>query len=124
MEAKSIIIPPKKSRKGLAPPMKIPAWRRLDSVIRALRSKLSRKKEGKHIDFSELPEDVKFKQLKKSGKQFIDTIKMIAYRAETALVIALKEFCLKKNDDLRSIVHEMFITEADIEPDKGKNLRL
>ncbi|MCP4756015.1 MAG: hypothetical protein GY866_34575, partial [Proteobacteria bacterium] len=80
--------------------------------------KVVRKKEGKHIEFSKLSEDQKFKEFKKSGKQFIDTIKMIAYRAETALVSVLKEFCSNRKDDLRSIVRQIFMTDADLEPDE------
>lgn len=76
-----------------------------------------RKHKDKHIDFSELPEGEQFKIFKKSGKQFIDTIKMIAYRAETAIVNILREYVGKK-DEVRSLVRQIFQTDADIEPDE------
>ena len=44
----------------------------------------ARKKEKKHITVGELPEEDQFEQLSQSGKHLIDTVKMIAYRAETA----------------------------------------
>ncbi|MBI5753755.1 hypothetical protein HZA40_01270, partial [Candidatus Peregrinibacteria bacterium] len=57
--------------------------------------KALKKDTKKHIPFSELPEAEKFKELKKNGKQFSDTIKMIAYRAETALVNVLRSYIPK-----------------------------
>lgn len=89
----------------------------MDDNIEKLKSK--RKEVGKHITFSELPEGEKFKGLRKSGKQFIDTVKMVAYRAETALVNILRGNILKK-DEARSIVRQIFMTDADIEPDEEK----
>lgn len=58
-----------------------------------------------------------FKTLKKSGKQFIDVIKMIAYRAETAMANILRDGMLKK-DEARTLVRQIFMTDADIEPDE------
>ena len=38
-----------------------------------------------HLDWDKLPETEKFRRLAPSRKQLVDTVKMIAYRAETAL---------------------------------------
>lgn len=89
----------------------------MDYEIEELKSK--RKEVGKHIPFSELPAGKKFKELKKSSKQFIDTVKMIAYRAETTLANILRDNIPKK-DEARSIVRQIFMTDADIEPDEEK----
>ena len=78
--------------------------------------KTQRKEIDRHIQFSQLPEGEQFKVLKKSGKQFVDTIKMIAYRAETAMVNILREYIGKK-DEARTLVRQIFMTDADIEPD-------
>jgi len=83
--------------------------------------KTEKKKTSKHILFSELAEDEQFKQFKKSGKQFIDTIKMIAYRAETAMVNILRNY-INKKDEARSLVRQIFMTDADIEPDKENGI--
>jgi len=69
-----------------------------------------RKKTGKHISFEELPDDEKFKQKKNSSKQFLDTVKMIAYRAETSIVGILREFMLKR-DEARSLACQIFNTD-------------
>lgn len=79
--------------------------------------KATKKNTEKHIEFSKLPEDKKFQDLKKSGKQFVDTIKMIAYRAETAMANTLQEYISKK-DEARSLVRQIFMTDADIMPDE------
>ncbi len=83
--------------------------------------KAQRKQTKKHIVFSELPEAEQFKTLKKSGKQFIDVIKMIAYRAETAMANILRDGMLKK-DEARTLVRQIFMTDADIEPDEKNGI--
>ena len=91
----------------------------LEKEVDVLKSQ--RKKTDKHIFFSDLPEEEKFKNLKKKGKQFIDTLKMIAYRAETAMANILQESGIKK-DEARALVCQIFTTDADIEPDKEKGI--
>jgi len=83
--------------------------------------KAQKKQKDKHIDFSQLPEGDQFKIFKKSGKQFIDSIKMIAYRAETTMVNILREYIGKK-DEARSLVRQIFQTDADITPDKEQGI--
>jgi len=56
----------------------------LTSELEAL--KAQRKAVKRHITIAELPEEERFKQLSIQSKQLIDTIKMVAYRAETAMV--------------------------------------
>ncbi len=68
---------------------------------------------SKHIDFHDLPNDVKFEKLKSSSRLLLNTIKMIDYRAETAMSVTLKKF-LDRAQDARSIIRELFTTEADI----------
>ena len=80
--------------------------------------KLKKKRSAvsKHLDFQDLPDDAKFEKLKSSSRLLLNTIKMIDYRAETAMSMILKEF-LDRNQDARPIVRELFKTEADIAPD-------
>jgi len=54
------------------------------------------------------------------GKLFTDTVKMIAYRAETATVGILKKH-LAKEDDARALAREIFVSSADILPDEKAN---
>ena len=50
------------------------------------------------------------------NKMLADTVKMIAYRAETALVALLLPH-LKKEEDAWTLIRELLISSADIEPD-------
>jgi len=86
--------------------------------------KNKKKKINRHIRYPELPEEDKFKQPNQASKLFIDTIKMIAYRAETALVLALREFS-SKPDELRTFLKGLFTTEINLIPDeKSKTLTI
>lgn len=86
----------------------------LQAQVEAL--KAQRKEMNKHISLRELPEAEQFKRFKPSKKQFLDTLKMIAYRAETALVTLLRTH-LSKKDEARSLVRQILHTDADLEPD-------
>ena len=46
-----------------------------------------------------------------------DTVKMIAYRAETAMVALLRRH-LKNDDEARALIRDLFVASADIEPDE------
>jgi prepilin-type processing-associated H-X9-DG protein len=81
--------------------------------------KKQRNQTKKHIAFGDLPKEEKFRQLAPTKKQFMDTIRMIAYRAETAMVSVLREV-LSRGDDARSLAREIMTTEADIIPDEEK----
>lgn len=83
--------------------------------------KAQRKKTKKHISFRELPPAEQFMNLKKKGKQFADTIKMIAYRAETAIVNILRSDILKK-DEARTLVRQILMTDGDIIPNEKQGI--
>jgi hypothetical protein len=83
--------------------------------IAALKGK--RKTVKRHITFGELPEDAKFERLKVSSKHLIDTVKMVAYRSETAMAHTLKEK-MSRQDDARALLRSIYTTEADLFPDE------
>jgi hypothetical protein len=84
--------------------------------------KQQRKQIEHHIPVKSLPEEERFTRLRTERKHFLDTIKMIAYRAETSLVSVLREH-LARSDDARTLVRQIFETEADLLPD-GMNKTL
>ena len=86
------------------------AEQRLDEL------KGTRKETKHHLMMKELPEAERFEQLKGSRKHFVDTIKLIAYRAETALVLVAREK-LTRTDDARALVREILSSAADLAPD-------
>jgi prepilin-type processing-associated H-X9-DG protein len=77
--------------------------------------KEKRKQTPKHLPLKELPEEERFQQLAPTRKQFLDTIKMIAYRAETTMSTIVRKV-LARVDDARSLIREIFTTEADLIP--------
>jgi hypothetical protein len=67
-----------------------------------------------------LPAEQRPTQLLPLNKMFTDTVKMIAYRAETAMVSMLKRH-LKKEDEARAVIRALLVSSADIEPDAVAN---
>ncbi len=82
--------------------------------------KAARKAQPRHIEFRNLSEDDQFKQLAPSRKCFVDTIKMLAYRAETAMAATLKQI-LGRAEDARRLVRDLLRSEADLKPDHATN---
>lgn len=82
--------------------------------------RVKRRNTPKKVPIASLPENERPRQLKPLGKMLTDTVKMIAYRAETALVGLLRPH-LAKQDDARALVRELFVSSADIEPNAQEN---
>lgn len=82
--------------------------------------KSKRKETDKHTTIAELPEEERFSKLATQTKQLIDTVKMVAYRAETAMVNILRER-MKRVDDARQLMVALYQSEADLLPDHQNN---
>jgi hypothetical protein len=80
--------------------------------------KAKRKETKRHITIAELPEDQKFLQLSTHSKHLLDTIKMIAYRSEMAMVNIARE-TMSRKDDAHTLVRSIYSQTADIFPDKN-----
>ena len=98
----------------------------LHEQIEALRQeirtlKAERKATPGHIKVEDLPEEERFRQLSTQSKHLVDTIKMIAYRAETAMANTLREH-LKRPDEARSLLCALYATEADLIPDPNEGI--
>ncbi len=78
--------------------------------------KANRKATDRHIAVKDLPEDQRFTQLSTHSKHFVDAIKMVAYRAETAMANFLRE-SLTRADEARKLLRSIYATEADLLPD-------
>lgn len=84
------------------------------ATIAALKEE--RKKISSHIQVKDLPAEQQFKALSYESKHLIDTIKMISYRAECALVETIKEH-LSDKEDARMLIKRIFVSDADLIPD-------
>jgi hypothetical protein len=89
----------------------------MQSDIQTLKDQ--RKATARHIRVDELPEQAQFTQLSTQSKQLIDTLKMIAYRAETAMANCLREM-LSHPDEARRLLRALYTTEADLLPDANE----
>ncbi len=78
--------------------------------------KEQRKQKAHHITVAELPEEERFEQLSTPSKHLIDTIKMLSYRAETAMANQLREN-ISRPDEARSMLRALFTSDADLIPD-------
>lgn len=86
----------------------------LRSELEALKSE--RKSMNSHIEYRDLPPDEQFKSISTPKKYLVDTIKMIAYRAETALANSMIPH-LEKPEVARSFIRQILTTDADLVPD-------
>jgi len=84
--------------------------------LKTKRSEIHRK-----ISFKELPEEEKFKAVYNDRKQFVDTIKLIVYRAETALANTIKQY-MAKPAEARTLIAQILKTDADFKVDNKKEI--
>lgn len=78
--------------------------------------KKKRRDIDKHITIDKLPKDERFTRLSTQSKYLIDTIKMVAYRAETAMANLLREKMSHPNE-ARTLLRSICNSEADLLPD-------
>ena len=87
--------------------------------------KEQKKQTSRHVTWAELPEKERFPRLTTSRKRLSDTIKMIAYRAETAMANLLVGASEISMTEARRLLRNLFGNEADIIPDaKAETLRV
>ena len=70
-----------------------------------------RKQTPRQIAVQDLPEPDRFTQLRTERKYFLDTVKMIAYRAETSMASTVREK-LNRGDDARALLRQVYATEV------------
>jgi hypothetical protein len=96
---------------------KIQAYQReIDEKINA------RKQVDYYITIADMPEGKRYNKLKTESKLFMNTIKMIAYRAETAIVNLICPYYGKAEKEGRMLVKEIIQSDADLMPDYQNNL--
>ena len=86
----------------------------LDGELIQLR--LERKSTPHYVLVKDLLESDRFSRLLTERKHLVDTIKLIAYRAETSMASLLREQ-LSRADDARALLRHIYDTEVDLIPD-------
>jgi hypothetical protein len=72
----------------------------------------------KHLAWEDLPEEQKFERLAPSRKRLTDTVKLMAYRAETAMAAIVREE-LSHTGEARSLIRDLVRSDADLYPDEA-----
>ena len=72
----------------------------------------------KHITWEELPEHQRFKKLPSSQRTLMNTVGMIAYRAETIMTDILRSKTITTTN-ARSVLQDLFTTAVDLVPDQN-----
>jgi transposase len=88
----------------------------LENELAVLKKQM--KSTPQHVPWDDLPEGQKFERLAPSRKRLTDTVKLVAYRAETALATIVREK-LSHADEARSLICDLFRSDADIHPDEA-----
>lgn len=83
--------------------------------------KARRKQTPWHVPLKSLPADQRFTRLRTEAKHFVDTIKMVAYRAETALVGLAREN-LSRSEDARSWIQQVLRSAVNLVPEPAQQV--
>ena len=85
----------------------------LEHEVASLKTQM--KSVPKHLEWDQFPEEAKFERLAPSRKRLTDTVKLVAYRVETAMSNILRE-SLRREDDSRSLLRDLYRSDADVIP--------
>lgn len=83
--------------------------------------KQQRKNAPTHITVEEMPKDQRFNKLKTESKLLLNIVKMIAYRAETAVASMLQPHLKTAEREKRMLVKQIIQSPADMIPDEENN---
>jgi transposase len=87
----------------------------LEAKCRQLQARL--KVLPKRVPVKTVLEETEIVQLAPEAKHLSNTLKMVAYRAETALVRCLTPYYARTEEEGRALLREMLLTSADILPE-------
>jgi hypothetical protein len=97
----------------------------LQQEIVQLQSQLQERKAQRaavahHLPLGQVPEAERFDRLSSGSKDLVDTIKLVAYRAETAMAHVLREVLPKwRQEEERRLLQSLYASEADLIPDEA-----
>jgi hypothetical protein len=95
----------------------------LQAEIQSLQTQLQEGKSKQaaldhHLPLGQVPEAERFDRLSPGSKDLVDTIKLVAYRAETAMAQVVREALPKwRQDEERRLLQALYASEADLIPE-------
>lgn len=96
----------------------------LQKEIQQLQTQLQEQKTERaavehHLPLGKVPEAERFDRLSNGSKDLVDTIKLVAYRAETAMAQIVREALPQwRKDEERRLLQSLYASEADLIPDE------
>ena len=110
-------------RRALQSDAKSDAARALDARIQACDRTiaglvLARKRTDEHVRAGDLSEAERLQSLSELLRRLMDTLRMIVYRAETAMTAAVAPI-LDNPDTVRSLLKSLFRSDASLHPDEA-----
>jgi hypothetical protein len=97
----------------------------LQTEVQQLQTQLQEAKEkrgalARHLPLGQVPEAERFDRLSSGSKDLVDTIKLVAYRAETAMAHVMREALPKwRQEEERRLLQSLYASEADLIPDEA-----
>jgi len=97
----------------------------LQEQIQQLQTQLQERKaeqaaQAHHLPLGQVPEAERFDRLSSGSKDLVDTIKLVAYRAETAMAHVMREALPQwRQDEERRLLQSLYASEADLIPDEA-----
>jgi hypothetical protein len=82
---------------------------------------MERKKIQPRIKLSQMPEEKRYNKLKTESKIFMNVIKMICYRAESAVASLISPYLANADKEKRMVVKQIIQANADVIPDYQNN---
>lgn len=83
---------------------------------------VQRKQHPYKISIGEMPEHTRYNKLKTESKHLQNIIKIICYRAESAIANLLASHYKKNADEIRALVKSIIFAKADLYPDYQANV--
>jgi len=96
------------------------AQKQADTLQQELAEIKAKLKQTEHyVRLSQLPKEEQFNRLSSGAKDLVDTIKLIAYRAETAMAQVVREHLPKgRVGEERRLLQSLYGSEADLVPNQ------
>lgn len=71
-----------------------------------------------HVPLSQVPAEARYTQLSTGSQDLVDTIKLVAYRAETAMAATVRAALpAGRQEEARRLLQSLYTSEADLVPD-------
>jgi hypothetical protein len=82
--------------------------------------KAQRAEVAHHLPLGQVPEAERFDRLSNGSKDLVDTIKLVAYRAETAMAHVMREALPQwRQEEERRLLQSLYASEADLIPNQA-----